>query len=235
MTQAAARLPREDAHPAGSLPPHEAPYCHGCEQEWPCWPLKSREIQAPEFDEIARRHEYEWALRAYEAAQDTLRSLRARFCHEYKRAAVAGASATMTNSAAQRARTAPTMATSGLSRRCRRGAHTIRYVATATSATASVSARPTVRILARPHGWPRQAVHRRVDDDLVMAFLAGGDLVVVETDDDCYLGAAEVNGDQLVIRAGFVGRPELVPIDAVRRVTPASEHEDVVDAGDGRN
>lgn len=64
-----------------------------------------------------------------------------------------------------------------------------------------------------------------------MTFLAGGELLVVETEDDHFLGTAEVAQDCLVIRPGYVGRPLRVPLSDVTRVTLASEHEDVEEPG----
>ena len=58
-------------------------------------------------------------------------------------------------------------------------------------------------------------------------FLAHGDLVVVETEDDQFLGTAQVVDDCLVIRPGYVGRPRRVPVADVIRVTLASEHDAV--------
>lgn len=62
------------------------------------------------------------------------------------------------------------------------------------------------------------------EDHQVRYFLADGDLVVVETDDDHYLGTAEVRGGQLIVRNGFVGRPVLLDLADVQCVIPASEH-----------
>lgn len=62
-----------------------------------------------------------------------------------------------------------------------------------------------------------------------MTFLAGGQLLVVETEDEQFLGTAEVAQDSLVIRPGYVGRPLRVPLTDVLRVTLACEHEDVED------
>lgn len=62
---------------------------------------------------------------------------------------------------------------------------------------------------------------------LRMGFLAAGELVVVETEDDWYLGAAEVTPDGLIVRSGFVGRPVVLAHEDVVRVVPASEYVDV--------
>lgn len=40
-----------------------------------------------------------------------------------------------------------------------------------------------------------------------MGFLADGELLVVETADDHYVGTVEISQDQLVVRSGYVGRP----------------------------
>ncbi|GAC1611399.1 MAG: hypothetical protein NVS3B26_24010 [Mycobacteriales bacterium] len=55
-------------------------------------------------------------------------------------------------------------------------------------------------------------------------YLAGGELVVVETEDDHYLGTAEVQDWLLALRSGYVGRPVLLDLDDVRSVTPAFDH-----------
>jgi len=60
-----------------------------------------------------------------------------------------------------------------------------------------------------------------------MRFLAGGELVVVETEDDHFLGTAEVVDGTLIVRPGYVGRPLRVPLAEVLRITLATEHEDV--------
>ena len=56
-----------------------------------------------------------------------------------------------------------------------------------------------------------------------------GELMVVETDDDLFLGTVEVRGDALVIRDGFVGRPTLVDVNDVVGLTLAYEHPDVTE------
>lgn len=57
--------------------------------------------------------------------------------------------------------------------------------------------------------------------------LAHGELVVVETDTDAYLGTAEVVNGTFVIRSGLRGHPVLLPLDEVTGLTPATLHEDV--------
>jgi hypothetical protein len=61
-------------------------------------------------------------------------------------------------------------------------------------------------------------------------FLAAGQLLIVETSDDRYLGTAEVVGGNLVIRSGYVGRPTLLEVTDVETVTVASDHPDLEDA-----
>ena len=62
------------------------------------------------------------------------------------------------------------------------------------------------------------------------SYLADGQLLVIETDDDAYLGTAQVDGDSLVVRSGNVGRPTILAITDVQRITVASEHPLVEDA-----
>lgn len=56
-----------------------------------------------------------------------------------------------------------------------------------------------------------------------MGFLGHGELMLVEIDEDWFLGTVEVTVDALVVRSGFVGRPVLVPHDEVVRIVLASE------------
>lgn len=58
-----------------------------------------------------------------------------------------------------------------------------------------------------------------------MGWLADGELLVVETEDDWFVGTVEVLPDVLVVRSGFVGRPVVLPHEDVVRVTPAVELE----------
>jgi hypothetical protein len=60
----------------------------------------------------------------------------------------------------------------------------------------------------------------------VRTLLSHGELVVVETEDDAWLGTAEAVDGHLVIRSGFRGHPVLVPLEDVERLSLASEHED---------
>jgi hypothetical protein len=59
-----------------------------------------------------------------------------------------------------------------------------------------------------------------------MGFLADGELVVIETDDDRFLGTAEVLADVIVVRSGFVGRPTVVAHEDVRGVTLFSSRDE---------
>jgi hypothetical protein len=56
-----------------------------------------------------------------------------------------------------------------------------------------------------------------------VGFLGHGELMLVETDENWFLGTVEVTVDALVVRSGFVGRPVLVPHDEVVRIVLASE------------
>jgi hypothetical protein len=56
-----------------------------------------------------------------------------------------------------------------------------------------------------------------------VGFLGHGELMLVETDRDWFLGTVEVTVDALVVRSGFVGRPVLVPHDEVVRIVLVSE------------
>lgn len=60
----------------------------------------------------------------------------------------------------------------------------------------------------------------------VMAMLAAGELMVVETEDDWFLGTVEVAGETLIVRSGFVGRPVVLAVEEVLRIVPAAEHVD---------
>jgi hypothetical protein len=62
-----------------------------------------------------------------------------------------------------------------------------------------------------------------------MGLLAGGELVVVETEDDLFLGTAEVLADVVVVRSGFVGHPKILAHEDVVRVTPFSEWDEEPD------
>ncbi|MCU1674523.1 MAG: hypothetical protein JWN77_2636 [Frankiales bacterium] len=51
------------------------------------------------------------------------------------------------------------------------------------------------------------------------SYLSHGEPVCVETDDDRYLGTAEIVGDVVVVRTGRVGRPFRIPIEQIVRVS----------------
>lgn len=57
-----------------------------------------------------------------------------------------------------------------------------------------------------------------------MAMPAAGELVVVETEDDWFLGTVELAGDVLIVRSGFVGRPVVLAAEDDRRIVPAAEY-----------
>ena len=67
------------------------------------------------------------------------------------------------------------------------------------------------------------------DHHRVTSYLADGQLLVIETEDDAYLGTAQVDGDTLVVRSGYVGRPIVVAVTDVLRITVASDHPLVED------
>jgi hypothetical protein len=56
-----------------------------------------------------------------------------------------------------------------------------------------------------------------------MAYLSHGEPVVVETDDDRYLGTAEISGEFVLVRTGRAGRPFRVPLEQIVRVTPPGD------------
>ena len=47
---------------------------------------------------------------------------------------------------------------------------------------------------------------------------------MIETDESTYLGTAQVDGDNLVVHSGFVGRPTVLPVTEVLGVTLATDH-----------
>ena len=65
------------------------------------------------------------------------------------------------------------------------------------------------------HAWP------------VRDLLANGEVVVVETEDDAYLGTAEVQDGHLVVRSGHRGHPVVLLLSEVLSVIPAQGHPDV--------
>jgi hypothetical protein len=54
--------------------------------------------------------------------------------------------------------------------------------------------------------------------------IAHGELVVVETEDDVYLGTAEFRNGSVIVRTGYRGHPTRVPMQDVTGITVASEH-----------
>ncbi|MDB5876465.1 MAG: hypothetical protein JWQ07_5907 [Ramlibacter sp.] len=63
-----------------------------------------------------------------------------------------------------------------------------------------------------------------VDDGLWV--LGAGELMVVETEDDWFLGTVELTADGLAVRNGFVGRPRVLAPEEVLRVVPAAGYLD---------
>jgi hypothetical protein len=59
-----------------------------------------------------------------------------------------------------------------------------------------------------------------------MGWLAHGELVVIETEDDRFVGTAEVTEHTVVVRSGRVGRPVVLSHENVVRVT---RHADLAD------
>ena len=59
------------------------------------------------------------------------------------------------------------------------------------------------------------------------ALLSHGEVLVVTTDEDQFLGTVEIVDGMAVIRSGYVGRPVLVPVEDIVAVQPAHEHPDV--------
>lgn len=55
-----------------------------------------------------------------------------------------------------------------------------------------------------------------------------GDFVVVETTDAAYLGTLRVlDAEHVVVHTGFVGRPPILAVGDIDRITLAADHEDV--------
>jgi hypothetical protein len=58
-----------------------------------------------------------------------------------------------------------------------------------------------------------------------MGALFGGSLVVVETEDDQFLGYLDVDGEGVLrLRSGFRGHPFLLDADEIVAITVAAEH-----------
>ena len=54
--------------------------------------------------------------------------------------------------------------------------------------------------------------------------LGHGELYLVKTEDDGYLGTVEITEGRLVVRSGLAERPVLLAAADVVRITPAHEH-----------
>ena len=65
---------------------------------------------------------------------------------------------------------------------------------------------------------------------IVMGLLADGELLVVETADDWFMGTVEVTTDGAIVRTGYVGRPTVLALEDIVRIAPAWEYQD---EGDG--
>jgi len=63
----------------------------------------------------------------------------------------------------------------------------------------------------------------------VRKLLAEGRIVVVETEDDWFLGTAEIAGDTFIVRSDFAGRPVIVDAEAVQGIIPAQGHPNVTE------
>jgi hypothetical protein len=61
-----------------------------------------------------------------------------------------------------------------------------------------------------------------------MGWLAGGELLVVETEDDWFLGSVELRAEVLVVRSGLRGHPTSVPHEDVVRIVPYGEFGDAL-------
>jgi hypothetical protein len=84
-------------------------------------------------------------------------------------------------------------------------------------------------------GWAGRASRRgQEEQDVGMAMLAAGELVVVETEDDWFLGTVEVVGESMIVRSGYVGRPVVLAPEDVVRIVPAADllEADVAGSGD---
>ena len=57
--------------------------------------------------------------------------------------------------------------------------------------------------------------------------MAHGEIVVIETDEDLFLGTCEIAGGNAIVRSGYVGRPVLIPIDDIESIVSATDHPDV--------
>jgi hypothetical protein len=69
-----------------------------------------------------------------------------------------------------------------------------------------------------------------MESDVSLALRTTDDLLVIETEDDIFLGAVFVKGNKVTLRTGYRGRPKVLDLDEIESVTLASEHPDVVAA-----
>ena len=53
-------------------------------------------------------------------------------------------------------------------------------------------------------------------------------LMVIETEDEAYVGTIEIRAETVVVRDGFVGHPRYIPYEEVLSITRADLHPDVV-------
>jgi hypothetical protein len=65
----------------------------------------------------------------------------------------------------------------------------------------------------------------------VRELVAHGEIVVIETDEDLFLGTCEIAGGNAIVRSGYVGRPVLIPIDDIESIVSATDHPDVETRG----
>ena len=61
------------------------------------------------------------------------------------------------------------------------------------------------------------------DDHVTRSLIAHGELVVVETEDEAFLGTAELTAAGIVVRTGYRGHPVLIAAQDVVSISPASE------------
>ena len=65
---------------------------------------------------------------------------------------------------------------------------------------------------------------------VAMGLFTDGELLVVETADDWFMGTVEVTTDGAIMRTGYVGRPTVLALEDIVRIAPAWEY---LDEGDG--
>lgn len=67
--------------------------------------------------------------------------------------------------------------------------------------------------------------HLTIKDTL---FFYRGEMVVLETEDDAYVGVLQIlNNRTVTVRTGLTGRPPIINIDDIMDVISASAHPDV--------